>query len=113
MADTTTKSASRTEFAATLIDLDKGRVHDDMTDRVAEVVDAVCRTAKKGTVTLTITIEPQDPKSFDDTGVLLVSGDVKAAPPRVTRAPSIFYATGVDGQISRQDPTVSDPRDRN
>lgn len=112
MPDTTTPAATRTEFAATLIDLDRGKIHDDLTDRLAELIRAVEHTAKPGTLTLTIKVEPQDPKTFEDTGVVLVSGDVKVSPPRVTRAPSIFYTTGVDGQITRQDPQRGDPRDR-
>ncbi len=101
---------TRTEFAATLLDLDKGRVHDDMTDRLAELVEAVCHTAKKGSVTLKISVEPLDASTFEDDGTLVFSGDVKLDVPRLTRAPSIFYATGVDGQVTRDAPR-NDPRD--
>lgn len=110
MTDTATPEITRTDFAATLLDLDRGRVHDDATDRLAALVDAVCHTAKGGTLTITVKVEPLDPETFEDTGTLAVSGDVKVKAPTLTRAPSIFYATGVDGQLSRTDPGREDPR---
>jgi hypothetical protein len=103
-SDTGTANKVKTEFATTILEIDKGRVHDDGTELLAEVVDAVCRTGKKGSVTLTITVEPQDRETFEDTGVLIVSGEVKANAPRHTRAPSIFYSTGFGGGMTRTDP---------
>jgi hypothetical protein len=107
-AGTTTGNAAavKTEFATTILELDKGRVHDDGTDYLAQVVDAVCLTGKPGKVTLTITVEPQDRETFEDTGVLIVSGEVKPTIPRPTRGATIFYATGVGGGMTRQDPNV-------
>lgn len=100
---TTTTSAqiTETEFAATLLDLDKGRIHDDMGEGLAEVVKAVEKTAQKGTITLTISVEPIDRETFEETGALMVEGTVKVNAPRLKRAPSVFYATGVGGQITR------------
>lgn len=101
----------RTSYSAYLIDIDHGRVEADATDRLAEAVMAVEHTGKKAVVTVTITIEPRDKKSFDETGELVVEGDAKITTlPRVTRPSSIFYATGIDGQMTRQDPNRDDPR---
>lgn len=110
MPDLTRKTATRTEFAANLIELDKGRVHDDATDRLAELIMAVEHTAKGGTLTLQIAVEPMDPKTFEDTGALLLTGKVTTKLPQLERAPSVFYTTGVDGQVTRTDPNRNDPR---
>lgn len=101
----------RTSFAAYLVDIDRGRVEADATDRIAEAVMAVENTAEKATVTVTITIEPQDKKTFDETGIVIVSGKAEAKLPLVKRPGSIFYTTGVDGQITRQDPNRDSPLD--
>jgi hypothetical protein len=107
---TTNVRDERTPFSSYLIDIDRGRVEADATDRLAEAVKAVETTGRKATVTVTLTIEPQDPKTFDETGILVVEGDAKATLPRVRRPASIFYATGIDGQMTRQDPNRDDPR---
>jgi hypothetical protein len=100
----------RTPYSSYLVDIDRGRVESDATDRLAEAVQAVENTGSKATVIVTITIEPQDPKTFDETGILVVTGDAKATLPRVKRPASIFYATGVGGGMTRQDPSRDDPR---
>lgn len=97
------------EFAATLMDIDKGRVHDDAGDLLAQVVAAVAKNGGKGKLTLVIEVEPQDPETFADTGVLLLSGKVDAAIPRPRRAPAIFFLAGTGGKITRQDPARDDP----
>jgi hypothetical protein len=104
-------SADRTEFATHLLTLDKGRVHDDATDRLAELIAAVARTGgKKGKITLTITAEAADPETFADTGVITLDGEVKVDKPQLKRAPTIFYIDGPEqrGQITRQDPNADD-----
>lgn len=112
MADetgTTTKAtADATEFGSVLIDLDRGKVHDDATQRLADLIEAVARTGDKGKLTLVVEVEPQDPKTFADTGVLLISGTVTVKLPVPTRAPSIFYANGLRS-ITRDDPHRDDP----
>lgn len=115
MADEHTISAKKTaekptEFATQLLEIDKGRVHDDGTARLAELIDAVCHTAGSGTLTLTIKVEPLDPESFDETGQLMVTGNVDVKIPRPKRSPSIFFANG-KGRMTRTDPTRLDPRD--
>jgi len=100
------------EFSAALLDLDRGKVHDDATTALADVIEWVGRTSGKGKVILTVEVEPQDPKTHADTGVLLISGKVEAKCPRFERAASIFYADGLRG-ITRDDPHRDDAfRDR-
>lgn len=107
---TTAKTTDdRTSFAAYLMDIDRGRVESDATDLMVDAVKAVEATGKAAKVTITVTIAPQDPKTFDDTGILIVEGEAKATLPRVKRPASIFYATG-DGEMTRNDPNRDDPR---
>lgn len=111
-SDKSTKAPTTTppkEFSAALLDIDKGRVHDDATARLAELVEAVARTAGKGVVSLKITVEPFDPETFDETGQLMLSGDVSVAVPRPKRAASIFWIKGKNG-LTRDDPDRDDPR---
>lgn len=110
MPDTTTSSAT-TSIEAVIIDLDKGRFSDDATTALAAVVDAVCKHGGKGKITMTIEVEPQDPKTFEDTGVLLLTPKVEAKVPQRAHGPAIFYATGIGGAITREDPHRDDPRD--
>lgn len=114
MPDTTpgTKTGTdRAEFAATLIEIDRGKVHDDAGDRLAELVAAVNHCGGKGKVTLTIEIEPVDPETFAETGVLAISGKVESVIPRPKRAAAIFYTDGKN-RLTRDDPQRIDPRDR-
>jgi hypothetical protein len=100
--------ATRTEFATHLLTLDKGRVHDDATERLAELTKAVERCGgAKGTMTIKITVEAQDAETFHDTGVVILTGEVELKKPLPKRAPTIFYGDGT-GQLSRQDPRGSD-----
>lgn len=102
-----------TEFSAVLIDLDRGRVHDRATTMLADVIEGMAKAGGgKGKLVLTLTVEPQDPKTYADTGVILLSATVKADVPQQATAPSVFYADGMRS-ISRDDPHRDDPfRDR-
>jgi hypothetical protein len=101
----TTKTASeRKPFISYLVEIDEGKVEADATDLVADAVMAVENTGKKATVTVTLTVSPADPKTFETAGILIVEGAAKATLPRIQRSPAIYFATGVDGQMARQDP---------
>jgi hypothetical protein len=107
-ADRVKAQADETEFSAVLVDLDRGRVHDAATTALADVIEGVSRFGGKGKLTLAITVEPQDPKTFEDTGVMVLAATVKADAPKATHAPSVFYADGLRS-ISRDDPHRDDP----
>jgi hypothetical protein len=111
-AGTTAKTTDETEFASVLVDLARGKVHADATTALADVIEGVARTAGKGKLTLVVTVEPQDSKTFEDTGVMVLSATVKADVPKPAHAPSVFYGNGLRG-ITRDDPNRDDPfRDR-
>jgi hypothetical protein len=107
----TTKTPTRVgiEFAALLMQQDKGRLHDDATDRVREVVAAVASTGGKGKVTLTFEIEPLDPATFADTTAVAVRGKVESTVPRPARAVATYF-TKRTGELTRDDPNAEDPR---
>jgi hypothetical protein len=117
MSDTTPTGATtkaepdHAEFAATLIQIDKGRVHDDAGVRLAEVVEAVNHCGGKGKITITIEVEPLNPETFAEDGVLTVKGKVEAVVPRPQRSAAIFYTKG-KRRLVRDDPNRDDPRDR-
>jgi len=107
---TVNTTGDRKLFSAYLMEIDKGRVEDDATNLVADAVRAVEETGKPAKVTVTLTINVQDPDLFADEPALIVKGEAKATLPRLTRAPAIFWATGVDGQMTRTPPNRDDPR---
>jgi hypothetical protein len=97
-------SSERKPFISYLVEIDEGKVEADATDLIADAVMAVENTRKKATVTVTLTIAPADPKTFETTGIITVAGTEKGNQPRIQRSPAIYFATGLDGQMTRQDP---------
>lgn len=86
-------------FAAWLRELSKGRVHDQATDRLAELVTAIQETGKKGELTIKITVKPQ-PKM--DGRAVLAEGAVTAKIPTADPASSLFFVDGAS--LVRNDP---------
>ncbi len=87
-------------FADWLREQASGRTHDELGEALYDLASKVRDTGKKGTLTLTITVDVM-PNSDD--GVLVVSDEIKLRLPEFPRKPSLFY-TGVDGNLSRSDP---------
>ena len=109
-SDKTSKTTTPpTEFTTALLGIDRGRVHDDATARLAELIEAVARTAGKGTVTVKVHVEPQDPETFDETNAIILTGEVAVVVPRPRRAPSLFWIKGKNA-LTRDDPDRDDPR---
>lgn len=84
-------------FAAVLQEIAKGRAHARLSEALADLVIAVAETDKKGTLTLTISVEPT--KGMDN---LTVSANCVVKLPTEQQA-SIFFADE-SGQLSRNDP---------
>lgn len=82
-----------------LAELRQGGAVQELTEAYAAVVDGVVEHGKKGTVTLTLSIEPQ---SKVDAFTVLVVDKIKATVPAATRTGSIFYAEN-DGSLVRHD----------
>lgn len=86
-------------FADFLRDLAGGTTHDEMSEAVWDLVARVRDTGKKGTVTLTILVEP----TKGDTTMLTVSDEIKLKLPEHSRRPSVFFSDG-QGNLSRSNP---------
>lgn len=87
------------EFASFLVNFNRGRTHDELTARMAEVSAAVAATGKAGSLTLTIKITPA--KGVD--GMVVVDDDVKAKVPQLARPAAMYYVTD-EGALSENHP---------
>ena len=85
-------------FADTLRDLDKGRVHTELSEKTQELIEAVLLVRKAGTVQLTLKVEPA--KGSED--MVTVLATVAAKVPRTARA-STFWVTD-DHNLTRSNP---------
>lgn len=85
-------------FSEFLIAQRRGDLQAELGQALADLVDAVETHRKKGTLTLTLTLEPQGKGN-----ALSVIDDVTIKPPRAERDGSIWFADQ-DGSLSRTDP---------
>lgn len=86
-------------FAQTLQEIDKGRLHAELTDALIEVVSQVMQAGKAGKLTLTLSIKPAHKRA----NMVVIEPSVGKKLPEPDRTPSLFYATD-DGGLSRRDP---------
>ncbi len=82
-----------------LREMRKGRIVEDATEALREVVKAVDATEKAGTVTLKITVKPSKGGGTDKT----LSVSIATAIPRPDLPDAVFFST-VDGDLVRDDP---------
>jgi len=86
-------------FADFIREQNRGRTHDELGEALRDLVTKVEDTGKKGTLTLTITVEPL--KGNEE--ALQVSDEIKLKLPEHDRGASIFFR-GRDGNLQREDP---------
>ena len=86
-------------FSDFLRDQNRGRTHDELSDGLNDLVAKVKDTGKKGTLTLTVSVEPM--KGNED--ALLVHDEIKLKLPEHDRGSSIFFADD-DHNLRRDDP---------
>jgi len=82
-------------FAQFLQEMNKGRLHADLSDELADLIGAVVEHGKKGTLTLKLDVKPQGDEA------VAVAVTYGARPPQPPANPSIFFADA-SGQVSRQ-----------
>lgn len=90
-------------FTDFLRQIRKGRVVDDATVKLADLVKAVTEHGKSGTLTLTLTISPQS----GDKGLVTVTPSLSAKKPEPSMPNAIFFVDG-EGGLSREDPNQGD-----
>lgn len=100
MTSTNNDEAPQQEFAALLVQIDKGRVHETASDKLSDLIKAVRTTGKGGSLTLKFDIKPD--KGSDGERVV-ISGAVVAKTPAFDPKTSIFFVDD-DGGLHRSDP---------
>lgn len=87
-------------FTDVLRAIRKGRVVDELTEQLAEVVKAVEATGKKGELVLKLTVQPQG----KDDNAKKVSTKITAKLPQPDMPDALFFADA-EGSLLRDDPT--------
>jgi hypothetical protein len=86
-------------FAAVFQEMSRGSVHDEASQLLHALVDAVREHGAKGTLTINIEVAPV---AKGDTSTLKVAGKVSSKPPTGPQT-SVFFVDG-KGNLSRRDP---------
>jgi hypothetical protein len=86
-------------FTDTLKDLREGAVVPELDEALKQLVADVRATGKGGSITLKLNVNPMKGSA----NMLLITDDVKVAPPARERETTVLYATD-DNELSRRDP---------
>lgn len=89
------------QFADVLRELGGGNTYDDLTARLAEVVEAVNTTRMTGEISIKLKIKPNG-----DSGVI-ITDEIRSKVPEPPRGDSVFFVTS-GGSLVRQDPRQQD-----
>ncbi|MFB7440202.1 hypothetical protein ACFC01_17895 [Streptomyces mirabilis] len=106
-----TTEAQPAEFAAFFVQHSRGEAHEQASTEFHELLAAVQEHGKKGSLTLTVTVEP--PKGGMDGAPVAISIDTVLKAPKASAPPSIYFVDD-DGNATRNDPrqtTAFDVRD--
>lgn len=74
-----------------------GLTHDELSDALSDLVQAVTTERKAGKLTFTLSVKPHGD------GAVMVADDLKLTIPRPTKGGSLFFATP-EGALVREDP---------
>lgn len=85
-------------FDETLRELDRGRVHTELSERLHDLIAAAQDTGKGGKITFTLTVTPDG-----KTNMLRFATQVAAKMPQAQRAESLFFVDA-DGNPTKNDP---------
>jgi hypothetical protein len=100
-----TTSTERTgeiaEFAAFLVGHLGGRSHEQISAELHELLGAVAEHGKKGSLTITVSVEPS--KGHIDGAPLTIGIESTLKAPRASAPPAIYFMDG-DGNPTRNDP---------
>jgi hypothetical protein len=89
------------EFAAFLVQHARGDAHEQVSTEFHELLAAVNEHGKKGSLVLTVTVEP--PKGGMDGSPVAISIDTVLKAPKASAPPSIYFVDD-DGNATRNDP---------
>lgn len=99
-ADDATDETPQQEFAAALVQTDKGRLHETASNELTALLKAIRETNKPGSITLTLKITPD--KGSDGERVV-IAGSVATKKPAFDPRTSIFFLDEAGG-LHRTDP---------
>lgn len=88
------------DFGSFLLELARGKTHDELSQALHDVVGKVMETGKKGSVTLTLSIGLLDK---DPANGMQITDEIKVKLPEHDRPSSMFYPDRT-GNLSRRDP---------
>jgi len=86
-------------FADWLLEQAKGKTHAELGEGLHDLIARVQDTGRKGTITLTVTVEPMK----KDASLLVVSDEIKIKLPEYDRPAGVFYADR-NGNLTRDNP---------
>jgi hypothetical protein len=89
------------EFAAFFVQHLAGRSNEEISDEFHQLLAAVNEHGKKGSLTITIAVEP--PKGHVDGAPVVISIDSVLKAPKASTPPSLYFVDD-DGNASRNDP---------
>lgn len=90
-----------TPFNLHLAGINKGSLNDELTEKLAGLVQAVRETGKRGTLTLTLDLAPV---SGGDS-ILKITPKISVKTPELDRASTMMWSTG-DGDLLKNSPEV-------
>jgi hypothetical protein len=82
----------------TIEQLRYGTLHDDLTDELNKLTEAVTRTGKVGEISVTIKLKPTNAA-----GQMEVIDEIKVKAPKETKASTMMFATP-ENNLQREDP---------
>lgn len=88
---------TRTPFAAVVQQLRGGGSHGELSDAMAELVQAVIATGKVGSLQFTVKVAPNGEEA------VLMHDTIKVTIPQATKATTLFFADE-NGALTRQNP---------
>lgn len=89
------------EFAAFFVQHLGGRANEEISDEFHQLLAAVNEHGKKGSLSITVTVEP--PKGHIDGAPVAISIDSVLKAPKASAPPSIYFVDD-DGNATRNDP---------
>jgi hypothetical protein len=90
----------RNSFMDALLQLRSGKAVDELSQQLAELVGAVKKTGKQGTITLQLKVAPA---TAGEVRQIFVTDAIKFNPPMPARPSTLFYPNE-DNQLLRKDP---------
>lgn len=98
------KPEVKTSALTTLCELRNGRTIDELSQQLGEVIEAVRRTGKPGTLSLRLTVKPfSKGKTDEEVQPLAIDDAISTKLPQLERGVTLFFSAA-DGSLERNDP---------